>query len=301
MKQKKGQNDMNKVLGNKKAITLFVLPALILYAILVLVPVVWSLYYSLYSGSPGLQWEFTGFDNYVKLFSDKNFLNSLLVNVKYVLAVTVGQVGLGLLLALMFKFWLNRCKTIVRTLVFFPVVLPTVAVGQLFAKIYEIQPNYGLLNSLLSAVGLDNLVQAWIGQESTALWALCVMDVWVAMGFYSVIFYGALLDIPDDILEAARIDGAGSFSLFRHILLPLLRPMVITCLVFSFSGTVKMFESAMALTKGGPGSATKSLSMYMYDVAFTYNKVGYASVIAIVIFLICVVGSLVINRFDVKD
>ena len=301
MKQKKGQNDMNKVLGNKKAITLFVLPALILYAILVLVPVVWSLYYSLYSGSPGLQWEFTGFDNYVKLFSDKNFLNSLLVNVKYVLAVTVGQVGLGLLLALMFKFWLNRCKTIVRTLVFFPVVLPTVAVGQLFAKIYEIQPNYGLLNSLLSAVGLDNLVQAWIGQESTALWALCVMDVWVAMGFYSVIFYGALLDIPDDILEAARIDGSGSFSLFRHILLPLLRPMVITCLVFSFSGTVKMFESSLALTGGGPGSATKSLSMYMYDVSFTYNNVGYGSVIGIVIFLMCIAGSMLINRFDVKE
>lgn len=292
---------MNKVLGNKKAIALFVVPALILYAILVLVPVVWSLYYSLYSGSPGLQWEFTGLDNYVKLFSDKNFLNSLVVNVKYVLAVTVGQVGLGLLLALMFKFWLNRCKTIVRTLVFFPVVLPTVAVGQLFAKIYDIQPNYGLLNSLLSAVGLDNLVQAWIGQQSTALWALCVMDVWVAMGFYSVIFYGALLDIPDDILEAARIDGAGSFSLFRHILLPLLRPMVITCLVFSFSGTVKMFESSLALTGGGPGSATKSLSMYMYDVSFTYNNVGYGSVVAIVIFLICILGSMLINRFDVKE
>ena len=292
---------MNKVLGNKKAIALFVVPALILYTILVLVPVVWSLYYSLYSGSPGLQWEFTGLDNYVKLFSDKNFLNSLVVNVKYVLAVTVGQVGLGLLLALMFKFWLNRCKTIVRTLVFFPVVLPTVAVGQLFAKIYEIQPNYGLLNSLLSAVGLDNLVQAWIGQQSTALWALCVMDVWVAMGFYSVIFYGALLDIPDDILEAARIDGAGSFSLFRHILLPLLRPMVITCLVFSFSGTVKMFESSLALTGGGPGSATKSLSMYMYDVSFTYNNVGYGSVVAIVIFLICILGSMLINRFDVKE
>lgn len=292
---------MNKVLGNKKAIALFVVPALILYAILVLVPVVWSLYYSFYSGSPGLQWEFTGLDNYVKLLSDKNFLNALIVNVKYVLAVTIGQVGLGLLLALMFKFWLNRCKTIVRTLVFFPVVLPTVAVGQLFAKIYEIQPNYGLLNSLFSAVGLDNLVQAWIGQQSTALWALCVMDVWVAMGFYSVIFYGALLDIPDDILEAAHIDGAGSFSLFRYILLPLLRPMVITCLVFSFSGTVKMFESSLALTGGGPGAATKSLSMYMYDVSFTYNNVGYGSVIAIVIFLICIMGSMLINRFDVKE
>ncbi len=292
---------MKHVLGNKKAIALFVVPALVLYSIIVILPVIWSLYYSFYSGSPGLKWEFCGFDNYLRLFKDNNYKAALMVNAKYILVTTVGQVGLGLLLALMFRFWLRRCKTLVRTLVFFPVVLPTVAVGQLFAKIYEIQPNYGLLNSLLSSLGLDNLVQAWIGQSSTALWCLCVMDIWVAMGFYSVIFYGALLDIPEDIIEAARIDGAGSFSLFRRILLPLLRPMVVTSLVFSFSGTVKMFESARALTGGGPGNATKSLSMYMYDVSFTYNKIGYGSVIALTIFLICVVGSFIINRFDVKD
>lgn len=292
---------MNKVLGNKKAISLFVVPALILYTIIVMVPVIWSFYYSFYSGSPGLQWEFAGLDNYARLLKDKNFRTALFVNCKYVLVVTMGQVGMGLLLSLMFKFWLRKCKTFVRTLVFFPVVLPTVAVGQLFAKIYEIQPNYGLLNSFLDSIGLKELVQPWIGQASTALWALCVMDIWVAMGFYSVIFYGALLDISDDVLEAARIDGCGGWNLFRYVLLPLLRPMIITSLVFSFSGTVKMFESSMALTNGGPGNATKSLSMYMYDVAFTYNKVGYASVIALVIFLICVVGSFVINRFDVKE
>lgn len=292
---------MKRVLANKKAIALFVLPAFIIYTVFVMLPVVWSLYYSLYSGSPGLDWEFVGIDNYISLFSDKNFLRALTVNCKYIIVVTAGQVGLGLVLALMFKFWLKRCKTIIRTLVFFPVVLPTVAVGQLFSKIYEIQPNYGLLNSFLDSIGLSNLVQPWIGQESTALWALCVMDIWVAMGFYSVIYYGALLDIPDDVIEAARIDGCSGWSLFRRILFPLLRPIVITCLVFSFSGTVKMFESALALTNGGPGGATKSLSMYMYDVSFTYNKVGYGSVIAIVIFLICVGGSMIINRFDVKE
>lgn len=292
---------MKRVLGNKKAIALFVVPAFVLYTILVMVPVIWSLYYSLFDGSPGLNWEFVGMKNYLKLFSDKKFLDALSVNARYISVVTIGQVGLGLLLALMFRFWLRRCKTIVRTLVFFPVVLPTVAVGQLFAKIYEIQPSYGLLNSFLDSIGLSNLVQPWLGQESTALAMLCIMDIWVAMGFYSVIFYGALLDIPEDILEAARIDGAGSFQMFGRILLPLLRPMIITSLVFSFSGTVKMFESALALTNGGPGTATKSLSMYMYDVSFTYNKVGYGSVIAIVIFLICIVGSGVINLFDVKE
>ena len=101
---------MNKVLGNKKAISLFVVPALIVYTIIVMVPVIWSLYYSFFSGSPGLQWEFAGFDNYARLFRDKNFLNALTVNCKYVLVVTVGQVGMGLLLSLMFKFWLRKMQ-----------------------------------------------------------------------------------------------------------------------------------------------------------------------------------------------
>lgn len=292
---------MKRVLGNKKAIALFVIPALILYSIIVILPVVWSLYYSMYQGSPGLKWKFIGLGNYAKLFSDKNFIDALVVNIKYILTVMAGQVGLGLLLALFFRFWLQSFKNVVRTLVFFPVVLPTVAVGQLFVKIYEIQPNYGLLNSILSNIGLQSLVQPWIGQASTALGALSFMDIWVAMGFYSVIFYGALLDIPGEIIEAAKIDGCNAINLFKRILAPLLRPIIITSLIFSFTGTVKMFESALALTKGGPGNATKSLSMYMYNVSFSYGKVGYGSVIAVFIFVLCIVGSGIIGRFDKKE
>lgn len=292
---------MKNVLGNKRAVALFVLPPLLLYTVIVILPVIWSLYYSLFSGSPGLKWEFVGLKNYLNLFTDKNFKNALVVNLKYIAIVMAGQVGLGLLLALMFHFWLKRFKSIIRTLVFFPVVLPTVAVGQLFSKIYEIQPNYGLLNSLLDNLGLEQFIQPWLGKAATALPALCIMDIWVAMGFYSIIFYGALLDIPGDVIEAARIDGCGPWHLFKMVLAPLLRPIIITSLVFSFSGTVKMFESALALTKGGPGSATKSLSMYMYDVSFTFGKVGYGSVIAVLIFLICIFGSGLINLFDKKE
>ncbi len=127
------------------------------------------------------------------------------------------------------------------------------------------------------------------------------MDIWSSMGFYAVIFFGALINIPDEIIEAAKIDGSNSLNLLRTILAPMLRPTIITALVFSFSGTVKMYESALALTRGGPGSATKSLAMYMYDNAFTYGKVGYGSVIAVVIFLICIGGSMLINKFDVED
>ncbi len=292
---------MKNVLGNKVAIALFVLPALILYSVFVILPVGWSLYYSFFEGSPGLSWEFAGFDNYIRLLSDKNFIRALWVNIRYISVVMIGQVGLGFLLALMFKFWLKKYKSFIRTLVFFPVVIPTIAVGQLFAKIYEIQPFYGLLNSLLDAVGLTNLVQPWIGQESTALWSLCAMDIWSSMGFYAVIFFGALINIPDEIIEAAKIDGANSINLLKSIIVPILKPTIVTAFVFSFSGTVKMYESALALTRGGPGSATKSLAMYMYDNAFTYGKVGYGSVIAIMIFLICITGATLIGKFDKED
>lgn len=292
---------MNKVLGNKKAIALFILPPLILYAVLVVLPVLWSFYYSFYSGTPGLKWEFAGIKNYVKLCSDKNFIAALWVNIRYIAMVMIGQVGLGLALALLFNFWLKRFKSVIRTLVFFPVVLPTVAVGQLFTKIFEIQPNYGLLNSLLANIGLDKFVQPWLGQASTALFCLSAMDIWVAMGFYSVIYYGAILDIPGEVIEAAKIDGCNGWNLFKRILFPLLRPITITCLIFSFTGTVKMFESALALTGGGPGNATKSLSMYMYNVAFTYSKMGYGSVIAIFIFALCFLGSRLIRKFDLKE
>ncbi len=291
---------MKQVLANKKAITLFILPALIVYSIIVILPVFWSLGYSFFSGTPGLKWEFNGINNYLSLWADKNFITAFGVNLRYVAVVMVGQVGLGLLLALLFHFWVRKYKSTVRTLVFFPVVLPTVAVGQLFVKIYEIQPHYGLINSLLASIGLQSLVQPWIGQAGTALWALSIMDIWVAMGFYSVIFYGALLDIPNELVEAARIDGCSSWQLYRRILAPLLRPILIISLVFSFSGTIKMFESSLALTGGGPGTATQSLSMYMYNVSFTYSKVGYGSTIAVIIFLLCIVGSGLISRFD-KD
>lgn len=289
---------MKNVLGNKKAIALFILPAFLLYTVIVVAPVVYSFYYSFFDGSPGLKWEFCGFDNFVKLVTDNNFYSALWVNIKYIGMVMLGQVGLGLLLALFFHFGLKKFKSFIRTLVFFPVVLPTVAVAQLFKKIYEIQPNYGLLNSFLDNIGLSTLVQPWLGQAATALKCLAVMDIWVAMGFHAVIFYGALLDISGDVIESARIDGASGFKLFRYILFPLLRPMIIVCTTFSFTGTVKMFESAYVLTTGGPGNATRSLSMYMYNVAFKYNKIGYGSLVALVIFVICVVGSAIIKKFD---
>lgn len=292
---------MKKVLRNKKALALFIIPGFLLYTGLVIIPILYTCVYSLYTGTPGLNWEFVGLGNCRKLFLDPKVKNAFFFTMKFVVFSLFGQVGIGLLLALMFRFWLRKFKNFVRTITFFPIVLPIIAVGQLFRKIYEIQPNYGLVNSLLSNIGLEQHVTAWLGEPETAFICLLVMTLWNSVGFYAVILYGGLLDIPNDIIESARMDGANSFRLFKDILSPLLRPIIITCVVFSFTGSIKVFESIVALTKGGPGEATVSLAKQMYDTAFEAGNYGYGSAIAMVIFIVCIIGTYIIKKFDVKE
>ncbi len=292
---------MNRLLQDKKALAFFVLPALAVYLFAVLVPTAWSFYYSLFSGVPGINFKFIGMRNYLKMWTDHYFLGSLAMNLKYVAIVVAGQVGLGLLLSLMFMFGIKKYKTVVRTLVFFPVVLPVMAVGQLFSKMFEITPQNGLVNSLLEFAGLSQFVQPWLGQTGTALAVLCAMDIWTAMGFYAIIYYAALMNIPVDLIEAAYIDGANGMKMVGRIILPLLKPITITCLVFSFTGTLKVFESPLALTRGGPGNATQSLSMYMYDASFLFSQYGYGSAIAVFILMECLFVSLLLNHLFKRE
>ena len=286
---------MERVLRDRKAIAIFVLPAFLIFIGIIVVPVIWTIVYSLFSGMPGMKFEYNGLQNYIDMFSNKQTLNAIAVNWKYVLIVTPCQVTFGLMAALMVHFSVRKFKTLSRTLIFIPTVLPAVAVAQMFIKMYAKIPSYGLINSLLKLVGLNSLATAWLGYSNTAFAALVLMDVWTAVGFYTVIIYGALVDIPDEIIEAARIDGANSFGLFRRILLPMLKTMITTCLVFSFTGTIRMFESATALTKGGPGSATTSMTMDMYQNAFRYSDFGYGSTIAVFIFIQCLLIAFIIN------
>jgi raffinose/stachyose/melibiose transport system permease protein len=292
---------VERTLRDRKAVLVFVGPALLLYAAVLIIPIVWSIAYSFFDGSPIGGFEFVGFGNYVDLVHDKDFLNSLWFSARYALVVTTGQVFLGLLLALLYAFYLKRSSAIIRTLVFFPVVLPTVAVAQMFVKLFEIAPQYGLVNAVLDRVGLDALIQPWLGQGGTAFWVAAIMNIWTAMGFYAVILYAGLLDIPNEIIESARIDGAKGWSLVWFIIRPLLMPILITSLIFSLNGTLKVFDQLLALTGGGPGKLTTPLTLYMYRVAFNYNQYGYGSAVAVVLTLECLLVTLLVYRFARKD
>lgn len=292
---------MDRVLRNKKALLLFVLPAALLFSFLVVVPVIWSVGYTFYDGMPGVDFKFTGLDNFKMAFADKKLWGYAATNLKYVLIVVTGQVLFGLGAALMIVFCVKKYKNFIRVAIFIPVILPSVAVAQLFSKIYEIVPQYGLLNSLLDLAGLQPLIHAWIGETSTALGSICAMDIWKGIGLYCLIFYSALLDVPDDVVEAAKIDGANKFRLIMKIYVPLIRPIMKVCLIFSLTGTFKVYDSIIALTKGGPGTTTYVPSIYMYSTAFNYNKYGYGSVIALIILLECLVATGIVRKIFTKD
>lgn len=290
---------MKNIFEDRRTALLMLAPALITYTLVMLVPVVWSLGYTLMDGNAISGFQFTGFDNFTRLFGDPDAWAAFRFTLKYAVVITVGQIVLGYSLSIFYVFVLRNTGSVVRTLTFFPVVLPTVAVALLFQKMFEIAPQNGLVNSLLNAVGLDSV--DWFGSTTSAFFVLALMDIWRSMGFYAVLLYTGLLDIPEEILESARIDGASGWRLVRQIVLPLSMPVLISSVIFSINGTLKVFDSVLALTSGGPGSSTTPLTLYMYKTSFSYGDFGYGSTIALLLTLVCLSVTLFIFRSSRRD
>ncbi len=289
---------MKRVFGDRKTIIILLAPTLILYVLLKLVPVAWSLGLSFFEGNTLRGFEFVGIDNFAKFFQDPAGIQSLWVSVTFAVLATVGQIVFGYLLALLYVFVLRKGSAFLRTAVFFPMVLPTVAVALLFKSFVAVGDNQGPVNDLLNFFGLGSVefLATTVGTMSIAL----VMTWWSSMGFYAVLLYTGLLDIPDEVIESARIDGANGLRLVRHIVLPLSLPILISSIIFSFNSTLKVFDSLLALNGGGPGTTTAPLTLYMYRTAFEYTEYGYGSTIAVVLTLLCLVFTLAVFRSSTK-
>lgn len=285
---------MKRVFGDRKTIIILLAPTLILYVALKVVPVAWSLGLSFFEGNTLRGFEFVGFDNFVKFFQDPAGIQSLWVSIVFAVLATAGQIVFGYLLALLYVFVLRRGSAFLRTAVFFPMVLPTVAVALLFRSFVAVGDNQGPVNDLLNLLGFDSVefLASTVGTMGVAL----VMTWWSSMGFYAVLLYTGLLDIPDEVIESARMDGANGMRLVRHIVLPLSMPILISSIIFSFNSTLKVFDSLLALNGGGPGTTTSPLTLYMYRTAFEYSEYGYGSTIALVLTLLCLVFTLAVFR-----
>ncbi|MDF2491632.1 MAG: transporter permease [Microbacterium sp.] len=290
---------MHKVLGDKRAIFVLLGPALLVYSLIMLVPIFWSMFYTVQDGNPIVGFEFNGIDNFVQFFQDPAAGGAIGFTLVYALVLTALQVGIGYLLAVMYVFWLRKASGLIRTIVFFPVVLPTVAVALLFQRLFEAAPTVGPVNSLLNAFGIESI--DWFGTPGAAFWIIILMDLWRSMGFYAVLLFAGLVDIPDELIESARIDGAAGWKLVRTIVLPLSLPVLLSSLIFSINGTLKVFDTVVALTSGGPGSATTPLTLYMFRTSFTYGEYGYGSTIALMLTILCLLFTLFIFRSTRRD
>ncbi len=263
---------------------LFVLPALLVFAAYVAYPLLHTLALSAYSWSPVNPVKvYRGLGNFTELLHDPNFGTAVRNNAYFIVLSLAVQMPLALLLAVGLNSTLRR-HHVLRTVFFAPFVVPVVAVGLVWQLIYE--PNFGALNALLRAVGLQRLAVGWLGAPEVAIFAIIAVSCWRYTGFHMMIMLAGLQTVPDELYEAARIDGAGGWQQFVHITLPSLRRIVMVDALLVTVGSVKIFDLVQVMTAGGPGYASDVLATFMYKSAFTFDRMGYSAAIAVVMLVL---------------
>ncbi|MFC9712299.1 carbohydrate ABC transporter permease [Paenibacillus sp. NPDC056933] len=289
---------MNAVFSNKITIAIFVLPTLVLFCGIVLIPIFVSSYYSLLDWNGIGKGVFIGLDNYVEMFKDPRVLNSIKNSLLFAGASVFVQLPISLLLALVLASSVKG-EGFYRTVYFIPVLISTVVIAQLWSKIYN--ADYGLLNALLESIGLSHLAQDWLGQKNTALAASFVPTLWQYIGYHMLLMYAGAKSISQDIVEAAKMDGASRLRTAFSITIPLMKPILKVCLIFSVIGAFKVFDLIYVLTGGGPLFTTEVPSTLMYTTIFSTYQYGYGSAISVFIILECLICTVLINKWFKTD
>src|SRR5262245_33438996 len=273
---------------------LFLAPGLAVFGAAVLLPMVLTVGYSFTDWNGFGPMTFTGLDNYVRALNDTLFRASFVHVLGYIAATLVLEVAVGLGLAGLVSarpggLWF-------RVAIFTPVMLPMVVVAVLWAFVYN--PDFGLLNGALEAVGLEQLQRIWLGDTSTALLAICVVSGWVYAGFYMLIFYAAFRQVPGEVLEAARLDGATEWTLFRRIKVPMIRHVTAVAVLLCVTGGFQGFDLFFVLTNGGPYGATEIPTTLLVKTVFRNGDVGYGSAMAVLLTAVVVGVGLVYSKLQ---
>jgi len=276
------------------------LPALILLGSVAIYPVLRTLLLSLFKASlaTGFAEQFTGLDNYSRLFSDSRFWQSLRNTVIFTLfSVSLEFVlGLGIALTLHQRF---RGRGLARAVAMLPWALPTAVMALAWSWIFN--DAFGVLNDLLLRMGIIKDAIAWLGQPISAMAAMIVVDVWKTTPFMMIIMLAGLQSISGDLYEAIRLDGATRWQEFRLITLPLLRPSLVLALLFRTIAAFGIFDLVFILTGGGPGGATETVSLYAYTNYFRYLDFGYGATVIVVSFLLLLTVAIIIYRPETID
>ena len=269
---------------------LFIAPALVVFGFAVLVPFVFTGAFSLTEWDGYSDAVFVGVDNYLRAFDDAVFQQSFVNVVLYILATLVVEVLVGLVVAGL-AISVKRGSLWFRVAIFTPVMLPMVVVAVLWSFVYN--PDFGLLNGALRAFGLEDWTRVWLGDEQTALLAICVVSGWVYAGFYMTIFYAALRQVPTEVVEAARLDGAKESTIFWRVRVPIIRNSIEVAILLCVTGGFQSFDLFYVLTNGGPYHATEIPTTYLVQSVFHTGEVGYGSAMAVVLTAVVVTIGLI--------
>lgn len=284
---------MKETYRNSRTAFLFILPALLLILFIVFLPIVLNLYNSFFRwNSFEAGKTFVGFDYYVRLFKDPVFFTALKNNSLYAIISLICQVGGGIIIAAILEDKLiRRFQPFFRTVFFIPSVISIAVVGLMWQLIYN--PEIGLVNGVLNAIGQSEWTHSWLGDSKTAIYAVVAVSQWQYTGYMTMLFLIAMQKIPMEYYEAAMIDGASKINSFFHITLPQIKEMILVGSVITVIGAFKVFDEVYVMTFGGPGRSTEVLGTMLYRSAFRNDEMGYASTIGTIIFIITLTLSLI--------
>jgi raffinose/stachyose/melibiose transport system permease protein len=289
----------NRAIEKWWTIAIFVVPAAAVYTWMVILPVIRAVQFSLYKWNGlGPLTDFVGLDNFTKaIFSDDIFGIAIGNNVFIIVGSLLFQLPLALGLAVLLnsKLW-GRAGF--RIIFFMPFVVSEVITGILFTYIFRPTSQGGFVNAILGLVGIKG--PAWLAEPDIVMYAIFATLTWKFFGLYVVLYLAGLQGIPAELKEAARIDGANNWGVFRNVVLPLLRPTITLTIFLSVIGSLQVFDLVWAMTEGGPVSASETMATYMYRSGFIRQQLGYGSAIAIIIFLIAFTFSLLFQRFVMR-
>ncbi len=267
----------------KKRSKLFIVPAFIIYTVLMIIPIIgaFGLSFTDWNGISA-DYDFVGIQNYLSMLSDARLGNAVAVTLKITVTVVLVVNILGLFIAILLS-QAGKLTNIFRSVFFLPYVLSTVAISFIWLAILSYT---GVLNSLLEIVGLGDLVNDYIGNAPNAIKSICIIEIWRTLGFHMVLYLASIQTVPRDLYEACIVDGGNKWQQFRYVTLPMIVPGITISVIMSIMTEMKQYDIVKVITNGGPGYSTETITYNIVTQAFGNNMLGYSSAIAVFLFVI---------------
>ena len=262
---------------------LFVAFPLLIYLVWVIGPMLYTFYLSLTDWDGVSKMSFVRLENYARLFRDRVFYTAFFNNIKWIGSFITVPIVAGLTLAMALNSSVPGAK-VFKAVFFFPMVLSFVVMGLIWSWMY--QPDSGIINSVLRLFGLEGLTRGWLSDSKLVIWSIIFTGIWRQVGYVMLLYLAGLQSVNIDLVDASKVDGAGAWQSFRHVIIPQLAPITVVVVVISIIDSLRAFDLVYVMTRGGPFNSSQVLATFMYNEAFWNYRMGYGASISVVLFMI---------------